>query len=89
MTSESARFESFILLHMGRILSGHQLESSDIKKLTNFGTQAQCKKNSLGCYKVELFRLDESFLSHDTKRWKLFKRIKSSLSDRESKDESF
>ena len=47
------------------------------------------KKKSLGCYKGKLFRLDESLVSHDTKRWKLFQRIKSSLSDRESKDESF
>ena len=46
------------------------------------------KKNSFGCCMGKLFRLDESFVSHDTKRWKLSKRIKSSLSDRESKDES-
>ena len=41
------------------------------------------------CCKGKLFRLDESFVSHDTKQWKLFKRIKSSLSDKELKDESF
>ena len=47
------------------------------------------KKDSFGCCKGKLFRLDESFVSHDTKRWKLSKKIKSSLSDRKSKDESF
>ena len=47
------------------------------------------KKNSFGYYKGKLFRLDESLVSHDTKRWKLFKRIKSSPSDSELKDESF
>ena len=61
----------------------------DIEKFTNCEIQAWCEKNSLGSCKEKLFRLDESFVSHDTKRWKLFKRIKSSLSDRESKDESF
>ena len=60
-----------------------------MEKFTNFGTQAQCEKNSFGCCKGKLFRLDESFVSHDIKRWKLFQRIKSGLSDRESKDESF
>ena len=44
------------------------------------------KKIRLNVVKGKLFRLDESFVSHDTK---LFKRIKSSLSNRESKDKSF
>ena len=57
-----------------------------MEKFTNFGTQAQCENNSFECCKGKLFRLDESFVSHDTK---LFKRIKSSLSDRELKDECF
>ena len=60
-----------------------------MEKFTNFGTEARREKNSLRCCKGKLFRLDESFISHDTKRWKLFKRMKSNLSDRESKDESF
>ena len=34
------------------------------------------KKIRFGCCKKKLFRLDESFVSHDTKRRKLFKRIK-------------
>ena len=55
----------------------------------NFGSEVQCEKNSFECCKGKLFHLDESFVSHDTRRWKLFKRIKSSLSDRESKDETF
>ena len=59
-----------------------------MEKFTNFGTQARCQKNSFGCCKGKLFCLDESFVSHDTKRWKLFERIKSSLSDRKSKDKS-
>ena len=54
-----------------------------------FGTQARCQKNSFKHCKGKLFRLDESFVSHDTKRWKLFKRIQSSPSDRKSKDKSF
>ena len=54
-----------------------------MEKFTNCGTQDSLR----GC-KGKLFRLDESFVSHDIKRWKLFKRTKSSLSDRESKDES-
>ena len=74
---------------MGRIRSGHQLGSSDIEKFTNCGTQARCEKNSFECCKGKLVRLDESFVSHDTKQSKLFKRIKSSLSDRESKDKYF
>ena len=57
-----------------------------MEKFTNFGSEVWCEKNSFGCCKGELSHLDESFVSHDTK---LFKRIKSSLSDRESKDESF
>ena len=60
-----------------------------MEKFTNCGIQARCEKNSFGCYKGKLFRLDESFVSHATKRWKLFEKIKSSLSDRKSKDESF
>ena len=59
------------------------------RNLSNFATQVRCEKSSFGCFKEKLFCLDESFVSHDTKRWKLFKRIKSSLFDRESKDESF
>ena len=47
------------------------------------------KKKSFRYCRGKLFRLYESFVSHETKRWKLFKRIKSSLSDREEKDESF
>ena len=57
-----------------------------MEKFTICGTQTWCEKNSFGCCKRKLFHLDESFVSHDTK---LFKRIKSSLSDKESKDESF
>ena len=49
------------------------------KKFTNFGSEARCEKNSFERCKGKLFRLDESFVSHDTKRCKLFKRIKSSL----------
>ena len=60
-----------------------------MEKFTNCGTQARCQKYSFVCCNGKLFRLDESFVSHDTERWKLLKRIKSSLSDRESKDESF
>ena len=51
--------------------------------------EARREKNSFECCKGKLFCLNESFVSHDTRRWKLFKRIKSSFSDRESKDESF
>ena len=47
------------------------------------------QENSFECCKGKLFCLDECFVLYDTKRWKLFKRIKSSLSDRESKNESF
>ena len=43
------------------------------------------KKIRFDVVRETLFRLDEWFVSHDTK---LFTRIKSSLSDRESKDES-
>ena len=60
-----------------------------MEKFINFRSEARCEKNSFGCRKGKLFPLVESFVSHDTKRWKLFKRIKSSLSDRESQDESF
>ena len=74
---------------MGGIDSGHQLEKGDIEKFTNFEYQARCEKTLFECCKRKLFRLYESFVSHDTKRCKLFKRIKSSLSDRESKNESF
>ena len=51
--------------------------------------KSSVQKNSMECCKEKLFYLDESFVSHGTKRWKLFKRTRSSLSDRESKDESF
>ena len=46
------------------------------------------KKALFVCCKGKLFCFDESFVSHDTKRWKLFKRIKSNVSDRASKDKS-
>ena len=59
-----------------------------MEKFANFGTETRREKDSLRCCKGKLFRLDESFVLHDIKRWKLFKRIKSSLFDRESKDES-
>ena len=54
--------------------------STNIEK---FGTEARCR---LDVVRETLFSLDKSFVSHDTK---LFKRIKSSLSARESKNESF
>ena len=60
-----------------------------MEKFTNFGTQVRCQKTSFGCCKRKLSRLYESFVSHDTKRCKLSKRIRSSLSGRESKDEFF
>ena len=44
------------------------------------------KKISFGYCKKKLFRLGESFVSHDTKRWKLFNRVKSSLPNTELKD---
>ena len=47
-----------------------------MEKFTNFETQAGCQKNSFGCCQRKLFRLDESFVSHNTKQWKLFKIIK-------------
>ena len=59
-----------------------------MEKFTNFGIQARCEKIRLDVVRETLFRLDESFVSRDTKRWKLFKRIKSTLTDRELKDES-
>ena len=60
-----------------------------MEKFTDFGSEARCEKIRLDVVRETLFHLDESFVSHDAKQWKLFKRIKSSLSDRESKDESF
>ena len=58
-----------------------------MEKFTNFGSEARCEKNLFVYCKGKLFRLDESFVSHYTKRWKLFKRIKV-VCLIESKDES-
>ena len=44
MTSEESWFESFGLLHLRRILSGHQLGQGDIEKFTDFRSKAMWKK---------------------------------------------
>ena len=50
---------------------------------------SKVKRSMKNSCKETLFHLDESFVSHDTKRWNLLKRLKSNLFDRGLKDESF
>ena len=78
------RFESFWIIAFGtnslRPSTGIKWhgQSSEVKR--------DVKKIRLYVVREMLFRLYESFVSHNTK---LIKRMKSNLSDRQSKDESF